>query len=347
VTQRSDERHSFHPLRVREVVRETEDACSLVFDVPDDAAVYFAYRAGQFLTFEFNFDGKPLRRCYSLASAPETCPALKVTVKRVLDGRISNWINDAVRQGDVLYARPPEGRFVMTDSAEHSVLFAAGSGITPVISIIKSALASSARQLTLVYANRNERSIIFREELAALAARSGARLRVVHRLDNIDGFLRVADIPTLLGARRDGEYFVCGPDGFMSTVERGLATFGVQPSQIHVERFVSPPDTVITPEQPADEQIPERVAIELQGKTYDVPYVRGKTLLQSALAAGLDAPYSCEEGFCGSCVARLYEGEVSMLEDEALTADEKRKGYVLTCQAYPTTRSCSIKYLDL
>lgn len=345
---RSDEKHSFHPLKVRQIVRETEDACSLVFDVPQDLAELFQYRAGQFLTFEFNFEGKPLRRCYSLASAPESDAAPKVTVKRVLDGRISNWINDSVREGDVLYSRPPEGRFVMSgEAADHVLLFAAGSGITPVISLIKSALTATERRLTLVYANRNERSIIFQQELVELCARFEGRLNVVHRLDNVDGFLRVADIAVFLGDRRDGDYFVCGPDGFMSTVEKGLAASGVKPHQVRIERFVSPSDDVVVPDQPGAEQIPERVAIDLQGKTYDVPYVRGQTLLQSALAAGLDAPYSCEEGFCGSCVARLCAGEVTMREDEALTPDEKKKGYVLTCQAYPTTRSCSIKYLDL
>jgi 3-ketosteroid 9alpha-monooxygenase subunit B len=343
---RFDERHSFHPLRIHEVIRETDDACSLVFEVPPEQAELFRYRAGQFLTFEIEFEGKALRRCYSLASAPESGAAPKVTVKRVLDGRVSNWINDALRVGDVLHARPPEGRFVINGSAEHSVLFAAGSGITPVISIIKSALMTTPRTLTLLYANRNERSIIFRDELRELAARHQGRLKVVHRLDNVDGFLRVADVATLLGQRVDGEYFVCGPDGFMSTVEKGLFTAGVNAEQVRIERFISPSDAT-APQQPSPADVPERIAIDLQGKTYDVPYARGKTLLQSALAAGLDAPYSCEEGFCGSCVARLCEGEVSMREDEALTAEEKKKGYVLTCQAYPTTRSCSIKYLDL
>jgi 3-ketosteroid 9alpha-monooxygenase subunit B len=342
-------KRTFHALRVSRIIRETDDACSVVFEVPAELAEVFQYKPGQFLTLEVPYDGKTLKRCYSLASCPDTETEHKVTIKRVHEGRISNWVNDKLREGDSVRVLPPEGRFVMSREADEMVLFAGGSGITPIISIIKSALARTSRKIKLVYANRNAQSVIFRDELDALAAAHVGRLTVVHRYDNVDGFMRIADVGKLLSSRRDGEYFMCGPEGFMDAVERGLAAAGVPSDRVHIEKFVSPSDepTGTNDSLPSDAVVPERIQVELQGKSYDLPYVAGKTLLKTAVDAGLDAPYSCEEGFCGCCAARLIEGTVHMSEDEALTAEEKKKGYVLTCQARPTSRSCSIKFLDL
>ncbi len=342
-------KHTYHRLRVSQVIRETEDACSVVFEIPEPLREVFAYQAGQFLTLEVPYDGVVLKRCYSLASSPDVDTEHKVTIKRVEGGRISNWINDALKPGDTLLVLPPDGRFVMSHEAEHMVLFAGGSGITPIISLAKSALAKTQRKVTIVYANRNAQSVIFAAELAALAKAHPGRFCLIPRLDNVDGFLRIGDIGRLVGPSSDAEYFLCGPQGFMDTVERGLTAIGVPEGRVHIERFVSPADP--RPEGkdvdlPAGAELPELVRVELSGKSYDVPYAAGKSLLKAVLDAGLDAPYSCEEGFCGSCVARLVEGSAHMTEDDALTADEKKKGYVLTCQAHPTSRSCSIKYLD-
>lgn len=341
-------KHSFHTLRVSQVIRETDDACSLVFEIPAALREVFEYRAGQFLTLEVPYQGATLRRCYSLASCPETEREHKVTIKRVEGGRISNWIHDQVSVGSMLRVLPPEGRFVMRAKAEHMLMFAGGSGITPVIAIIKSALASTDRKIELIYANRNAASVIFDAELKALVAQYPTRFRYVSRLDNVDGFLRIADITRLLSGRTDGEYFLCGPEGFMHTVERGLLAGGVDSERIHVERFVSLTEKAAPSESGAEQlgDVPEQIKVELQGKAYDVPYVRGQSLLKSALDAGLDAPYSCEEGFCGSCTARLLDGTVEMQEDDALTAEEKKKGYVLACQAKPTSRTCTIRFLD-
>ena len=342
-------KRSYHALRVSRIIRETDDACSVVFEVPAELSAAFQYKAGQFLTLEIAYEGKTLKRCYSLASSPDTDAEHKVTIKRVYQGRISNWVNDKLREGDTVRVLPPEGRFVMSREADEMVLFAGGSGITPCISIIKSALVRTTRKIKLVYANRNAQSVIFRDELDRLVAAHPGRLTVVHRYDNVDGFMRIADVGKLISSRRDGEYFMCGPEGFMDAVERGLAAAGVPSDRVHIEKFVSPSDepTSTNEELPSGAEVPERIQVELQGKAYDLPYVPGKTLLKVAVDAGLDAPYSCEEGFCGCCAARLLEGTVHMTEDEALTADEKKKGYVLTCQARPTSRSCSIKFLDL
>lgn len=344
------QKHAFHALKVERVIRETPDACSIVFEIPASLRELFHYRAGQFLTLEVPYNGGLLRRCYSLASSPDTESEHKITIKRVDGGRISNWLHDHVQEGATLNVQAPEGRFVMRCEADHMVLFAGGSGITPVISIIKSALATTSRKVRLIYANRNADSIIFSAELAELVARYPQRLHVTERLDNVDGFLRIADIGRLLGGRVDGEYFLCGPQGFMNTVESGLLAAGVNGERIHIERFVSLIDKVPAQGDLASEaqtgEVPEQVRVELQGKAFDVPYVRGQTLLKAAIDAGLDAPYSCEEGFCGSCTARLLEGQVEMQEDDALTAEEKKKGYVLACQARPTSRTCTIRFLD-
>ncbi len=349
VSEQSQQKHAFHPLKVARVIRETADSCSLVFEIPPALRDMFAYRAGQFLTLEVPYQGGLLRRCYSLASSPDTESEHKVTIKRVDGGRVSNWIHEHVKAGDTIQVQAPEGRFVMRCEAEHMVLFAGGSGITPVISIIKTALATTTRAIRLIYANRNADAVIFAAELAELTVRYSQRLRVTQRLDNVDGFFRIGDIGRLLEGRVDGEYFLCGPHGFMQTVETGLLAAGVSGERLHIERFVSPVDKQA--ETGAEENVqtgdvPEHVRVELQGKAIDVPYVRGQTLLKAALAAGLDAPYSCEEGFCGSCTARLLDGQVEMQEDDALTAEEKKKGYVLACQARPTSRKCTIRFLD-
>jgi 3-ketosteroid 9alpha-monooxygenase subunit B len=341
-------KHTYHALRVSRIVRETDDACSVVFEIPPELAQVFEYKAGQFLTLEVPYEGKLLKRCYSLASSPDTDGEHKVTIKRVHEGRVSNWVNSNLREGDTVRVLPPEGRFVMSREADEMVLFAGGSGITPIISIIKTALTRTQRRMKLVYANRNAESVIFRAELEELVAKHPGRLSVVHRYDNVDGFLRIADIGRLLFDGRSGEYFLCGPQGFMDAVERGLAAAGVPSDRVHIERFISPPDEPHAKEEvPSDTPVPDTIQVELQGKKYDLPYVPGKTLLKVAVDAGLDAPYSCEEGFCGCCTARLLDGSVHMAEDEALTADEKKKGYVLTCQARPTSKTCSIKFLDL
>jgi len=341
----------FHPLRVADVIEETHDAKSLVFAIPEALRQVFRYRAGQFLTLEVPWAGAMLRRCYSLASSPQCDSAPKVTVKRVADGRASNWLNDNVKAGDTLSVLPPEGRFVLTDTDAPLVLFAGGSGITPVISLVKTALITGARSIALYYANRNERSIIFRDELEALVAKHRGRIELVHHLDDRRGFVTDADAREVAkrgGAR--GIFYICGPGPFMDTVEKGLLGGGVDPAHIRIERFISLPDPGAEPSAapPAlvEGTLPTEIEIELRGEKRVVPYKEGNSILKTAREAGIDAPYSCEEGFCGCCAARLLEGKVHMAADDALSAEEKRRGLILTCQARPLTSRCKVRYED-
>jgi 3-ketosteroid 9alpha-monooxygenase subunit B len=337
------DRRRFHQLVVARVVDETSDARSIVLAVPPALRSVFAYQAGQFVTLEVEHGGAKLRRCYSLASSPASDGEHKVTVKRVMGGRVSNWLNDRLREGDVLSVLPPEGRFVLGKGADPLVLFAGGSGITPVISILKTALAVTGRPVRLLYANRDARSVIFARELDELAQRYIGRLEVVHRYDDVHGLVDPHAVRDAISIP-EVDCYLCGPLPFMATVERGLGEAGVAPERIRVERFATA-DAARTVSSRTGE-LPEIIGVTLEGKHHLVPYEAGKSILRAALDAGLPAPYSCEEGFCGCCVARVREGAVDMAADDALTAEEKARGLVLTCQARPRTRECAVEYLD-
>ncbi len=337
----------FHSLRVAAIVDETNDAKSFVLEVPSELTSDFAYRAGQYLTIEVPQPAGALRRSYSLASSPEHDKQHKVTVKRVADGRGSNWLHDTIRVGDRLSVSRPEGRFVLDAATGPLVLFAGGSGITPVISIIKTALATTTRAVTLVYANRDRASIIFADALAALATAHPNRFRVIHRLDVEHGFLDAATVTAIVKESAGASMYLCGPAPFMATIERALLDAGVDEAKIYIERFTASGNAATEPAPPvAASDTPEFLDVEVQGKKHRVPYVAGKTLLQAARDAGLDAPYSCEEGFCGTCASQLLAGKVTMAADDALSTEEKKKGMILACQAKPTTRECAFRFVE-
>lgn len=340
----------FHALRVARVIDETHDTRSYELDVPEALRDAFAYQSGQFLTLAIpwaDVAGGVLKRCYSLASAPGSDPAPKVTVKRVAGGRASNWLNDHVHAGDVIGVQAPAGRFVLGKGDGPLVLFAGGSGITPIISIIKTALARTGRTATLVFANRDARSIIFEAELAALSQQHGLRLAVRHRLDDRDGFMTREHVAreVVPGAT----YFLCGPGPFMDLVEAALLGAGAPADHVHVERFLSAPDPVAHPKDaspPPGGDVPSTIGVEHEGAQRDVPYQSGQTLLEAAIAGGVDAPYSCKEGFCGCCAALLLEGTVRMDADDALTPEAKKRGLILACQARPTSASCKLRFVE-
>jgi 3-ketosteroid 9alpha-monooxygenase subunit B len=249
-------------------------------------------------------------------------------------------------------ATPPAGFFVLNDAAREMVLFAGGSGITPVISIVKSALATTQRRLRLIYANRDESSIIFKQELAELARAHPERFGIVHSLDVRDGFLDAAGVTRLIGAARDADFFLCGPGAFMATVESALLELGVPMAQIHIERFSSPPDPGVTPEDAPDaadargEIVPAKITIVLDGVAHEVPYQAGERVLHAARRAGLDPPYSCEEGYCSCCMAKLVRGEVKMHANDCLSPQLLSEGWVLTCQSRCISREVRIEYPD-
>ncbi len=336
----------FHELQVAGIVQETHDTRSFVLGVPESLRQEFGYRAGQFLTFEVPYEGMQLRRCYSLSSAPETDAWPKVTVKRVDDGRISNWFNDQLHVGDTILVQPPEGRFVMrSNEGDHGiVLFGGGSGVTPVVSILKSALRTTKRRVKLIYANRDERSIIFKDEIDLWLAEFPDRLEVVHHLDSASGFMSVSEIREQIRGWEEAEFFVCGPTGYMDSVEEAFKASNIDPGQTKFERFISPIDpdrkddsAEVVPEQ-SDEEIPASFKMVLEGQSLEVPYEKGLTLLESAIKAGHKPPSSCEDGYCGCCMALLKSGNVKMAAHDALEPSDIERGWVLACQSRPASQ---------
>ncbi|HBP1357931.1 ferredoxin--NADP reductase [Pseudomonas aeruginosa] len=347
-----DEATGSYRLRVARVIEETADTRSLVLEVPAPLAERFAYRAGQFLTFRVTCAGQRLTRCYSMSSAPEADAALRVTVKRVAGGRVSNWMNEAVVPGDELEVLPPAGSFHLGGEERDLILFGGGSGITPVFSILKSALFSRRCRVCLVYANRDEGSVIFREELRDLAKTYGERLQVIHVLDSLQGFLGAAQVRHLVGDRTGDEFFICGPGPFMETVASTLLELGVERARVHVERFVSPadPEVLEAERQRLHESVAgdalERLTVNLDGIDHEVPCEPGETLLQSCRRAGLAAPASCEEGVCGACMCRVELGDVLLPRNAVLSAAELADGWTLACQGRPRGATVRVRFPD-
>ncbi|HZQ86320.1 MAG TPA: ferredoxin--NADP reductase [Acidimicrobiales bacterium] len=351
--------HGFHQLHVREVVRETADANSFVLDIPPELAEAFRYRAGQFVTFRVHREGATYLRCYSMSSCPEVDDELKVTVKRVPGGVVSNWLNDAIGAGDVVEVTRPAGVFLLPPGDGDVVAFAGGSGITPVLSIIKQALATTTRRVRLLYANRDRDSIIFAAELEALNDHYRDRLEVVHRLDVEHGFVDDASAREFVGDDEAAEYFICGPGPFMDIAEQAVLAEGGDAGRIHIERFTMVPagrgpsgvpggvSEGRSPERTNVTDTPARITIELTGQTATADHYPGTTILQTARQMGMAPPFSCESGSCATCMARLVEGEVSMFVNNALTDDEVAEGLILTCQSVPTTAAVHVVYEDI
>ncbi|HZP27641.1 MAG TPA: ferredoxin--NADP reductase [Acidimicrobiia bacterium] len=332
--------HEYHPLTVVEVREETADTKSFVLEVPPELTSTFSYAAGQFCTFRATIDNEAVVRCYSMSSSPDVGDPFTTAVKRVPGGRMSNWMNDALAPGDAIDVMRPTGLFVLRPTETPVVAFAGGSGITPVISIVKTALATTARTILLVYANRDAGSVIFRDELDRLERASGGRLAVHHHLDTDRGFLDPAACAALVGERTGADFYICGPGPYMDTVEAGLDTLGVPPSRRFVERFVVPG----APPAPAPAAAVESLVIRIGRRKHSVAHRAGETILEAARRAGLDPPFSCESGSCATCMAHLDEGAVTMRANNALTADEVADGWVLTCQSLPTSPSLVVDY---
>jgi ferredoxin-NADP reductase len=344
--------HGFHPLRVQRVVEETHDTKSFVFDVPPDLRDAFSYEAGQFCTFRIPLGDDELLRCYSMSSSPDIDDELTLTVKRVAGGRVSNWLLDEVHEGDELALTLPAGVFTLRDHPTPIVAFAGGSGITPVISVIKSALATTDRRVRLLYANRDDRSVIFRTELDAMVDEHGSRLEVVHHLDADHGFVHSDLVRGFVGDDVDADFYLCGPGPFMDVIEDALQLAAVPSEQVFVERFAfaaSVRDELASPALATAATEPEAVATEtvtivLNGKSHEVRYQAGETFLETARRAGLRAPFSCESGSCATCMARLEVGAAKMRVNNALMPDEVDEGWVLTCQGLPTSPTAKVVY---
>jgi ferredoxin-NADP reductase len=281
-------------------------------------------------------DDEVVLRSYSMSSAPRVDADLQVTVKRVPDGVVSNYLNDKVAAGDFLDVSTPTGTFVLDDSDDDVVLFAGGSGITPVFSIVKSALRTTTRNVRVFFANRDRASAIFGDALDALAAESRGRLRVHHHEDAVRGFVTADDVTRFAGDA-DATFYIGGPAPFMEIVEAALPG-----RRVHIDRFTPAAGEPI--DEPVATAQAESVTITIGTKTETVAQRGRSTILQSARWAGLKAPSSCEAGHCATCMARVVEGRVDMLNNEVLTDDEVAEGWVLTCQSIPVTPVVKVVY---
>ena len=334
----------FHQLRVAEVVGEAGDACSLVFEVPPELDAEFAYQPGQFLTLRVPHGDGSVARCYSLSSSPHTGDRHAVTVKRMTDGYASNWIADNVTAGTVLDALPPAGTFVPRSLEGDFLLFAGGSGITPVMSIVKSALARGRGRIVLVYANRDERSVIFGQDLRRLAEQSGGRLLVLHWLDSLQGPPTAAALMALARPYAEREAFLCGPDPYLTVVRQALTQLGVPADRVRTERFLSLAENPFEATQPAADAIAATLEVTLDGEKRVLDWPAGTRMLDVLIDEGLDAPYSCRQGVCGACACQLDAGEVKMAHNEVLEESDVTDGFILACQAIPLTDTVTISY---
>ncbi|HEY0538484.1 MAG TPA: ferredoxin--NADP reductase [Actinoallomurus sp.] len=327
-------------LRVSRVIEETSDARSLVFEVPEADREHFAYRPGQFLTLRVPSERTgSAARCYSLASSPHHDDDLTVTVKRTAGGYASNWLCDNAGAGTQIEVLPPSGVFTPKDLDADLLLFAGGSGITPVISIVKSALAAGSGHIVLLYANRDESSVIFGEQLAGLTARHPRRLAVIHWLESVQGLPGRGQLQALAAPYAGRESFVCGPAPFMTAVGDALTAAGMPRARIHTEAFTSlsgdPFGPVPEPAGDTDGAITVPVEVEIGGRTHALDWPVTTPLVDLLLGRDIDAPYSCRDGECGSCQATLLQGRVTMKHNEVLDEDDVAEGYILGCQSLP------------
>ncbi|OBG69069.1 ferredoxin--NADP reductase [Mycobacterium sp. E3305] len=342
-------------LQIAEVVAETDDARSLVFAVPaepgdpDIPPERLRYAPGQFLTLRVPSERTgSVARCYSLCSSPFTDDALTVTVKRTADGYASNWLCEHARAGMRIHVLAPSGNFVPKTLDDDFLLMAAGSGITPIMSIAKSALAEGSGQVTLLYANRDDKSVIFADALRDLCAKYPDRLTVVHWLESLQGMPSVAALARLASPYTGRPVYICGPGPFMNAAREALESLKVPAAQVHIEVFKSldsDPFAAVKIDDTAPGDTPPATAVvQLDGETHTVSWPRNAKLLDVLLAKGLDAPFSCREGHCGACACTLRSGKVSMEVNDVLEQQDLDDGLILACQSHPESDSVEVTY---
>ena len=353
---------SFHTLKIAEVIPETSDAKSIRFELPEELRQEFSFKPGQHLTLKADIQGEDVRRTYSLCVAPAD-GELKVTVKRIAGGVFSNWANDNLKVGDHIEVMAPHGSFTwdfMPDADNHYVGFAGGSGITPVMSLLKTALLTEPEsRFTLFYGNRDSSSVIFLEELGKLKNRFMDRLQVHHFLaeeaediDLFNGMLDRAKCDLVLGTLVDpaevAAFFICGPGPMMDAAEEALQAVGVPHDKILVERFTAGRPSAALEAQMQQLQSQAQglsMMVTLDGRKRRVPFdAAAGNILDSARIAGLPAPFACKAGVCATCRARIVSGEVEMAARYGLSDREIASGYVLTCQSVPKGEGVEVDY---
>jgi 3-ketosteroid 9alpha-monooxygenase subunit B len=338
-------------LEIVDVIDETADARSLVFKSPDDAPVApdkLHYAPGQFLTLRVPSERTgSVARCYSLCSSPFTGDALTVTVKRTADGYASNWLCDNAAPGMRMHVLAPSGTFVPKTLDTDFLLLAAGSGITPMLAILKSALSEGSGKVTLIYANRDENSVIFAKTVSELAAKYPDRFTAIHWLESVQGMPSAPALAELAAPYTARESFICGPGPFMAAAEQALTSSGTAAERIHIEVFKSlesdPFAAVVIEEDDSDEG-PATAVVTLDGQTHEVTWPRKAKLLDVLLDKGLDAPFSCREGHCGACAVLKKSGDVEMEVNDVLEQQDLDEGLVLACQAHPHSDSVEVTY---
>ena len=353
----------FHSLRVKKLVKETDDCVSIEFDVPTELENLFRFTQGQNLTIKKILNGEELRRNYSICSSPFD-NRLRVAVKKVEGGAFSTWANESLRAGDVLEVMPPTGKFyteLQPSQQKNYVAFTAGSGITPILSIIKTTLLSEPQSsFTLVYGNRTKASILFKEELEALKDKFIDRFRVYHVLsrEKTDAPINNGRIDTeklelffnkVIDINKCDEFFLCGPEEMIFCIKGYLAGKGVADEKVHFELFTVPGQkkSAIGNRQVAIEESGpvSKISVKLDGITFDFDLSQeGQSILDAALKQGADLPYACKGGVCTTCKAKLLEGEVEMEVNWGLEPDEVAQGFVLTCQAHPKSEKVVIDF---
>jgi ring-1,2-phenylacetyl-CoA epoxidase subunit PaaE len=348
----------FHTLTISDLRRETADAVSLAFAVPERLREAYRYAPGQYLTLRATIDGEDVRRSYSICSGLDD-GELRVAIKRVEGGAFSGWANEQLRVGDRLAVMTPDGRFgvpIEPGAQRTLVAFAAGSGITPVMAILKTVLRQEAARCFLFYGNRTIDSIIFREQLEDLKDRYLSRLSVFHVLSRepqdiavLNGHLDAEKLqllmPTIVPIAEVDQAFVCGPQPMIEGLEKALADLGMPRERIHVERFTPGVGGRPRPVVVAASEKPKAIATVIsEGVRAEIPVAEGEAIIDAAIRAGRSLPYSCKGGMCCTCRARLLEGKVEMTVNYSLEPWETDAGYILTCQSHPVTERVVIDY---
>lgn len=349
----------FETLRVKEVKTETTDCVSIVLDIPESLQSTFQYQPGQHLTLRKIIDGKDLRRNYSLCSAPFE-NEMRIAIKKMEHGAFSTWANEHLKAGDDIEVMPPAGNFLLKDTihAANYVGIAAGSGITPILSIMKTVLANHEQShFTLIYGNKNRQSIIFKEEIEALKNKYMGRVQIVHVLSRektltpinqgrIDT-AKCESLSSVLLPLQAAAYYICGPEEMIFSVRDFLQETGVEKSKIHFELFTTQAalKKKIAHQKVNQEGPSSEITIQLDGRgfSFNLPF-DSDSILDAALRQGADLPFACKGGVCCTCKAKLINGEVEMDVNYGLEHDEIEQGYILTCQSHPLTEKVVIDF---
>ncbi len=353
----------FHPLQIKEIRRETQDCISVLVDIPERLQKDFQFIQGQNLTVRLSINNEELRRTYSICSSPLD-NELRIAIKKVEGGIFSTYANEQLRVGDILEAMPPIGKFytpLNNTQQKNYIAFAAGSGITPVLSLIKTTLATEPNsEFTLVYGNRSRNAIIFFEELEALKNNYLQRFSIIHILsrERTDSTLNIGrintdklkELSTVLNYKKADEFFICGPEAMTFEVIAFLEGLEISKKKIHFELFISPGQmnkSTVRSQKPETLAGPgSKITIKLDGKSFDFNLSKNNTssILDAAMQQGADLPYACKGGVCCTCKARLLEGQVNMDVHWGLEQEEIEQGYILTCQSHPKTEKVVIDF---